>query len=1241
MAKEDPATPDKKAPDAPPPPPTPKAPAASDGQPAPIPPFLKTVWKLHPYILLAVSLVLAAVAYSLIPAKEEIQRIPLSHYFDGSLETVRRAKNPLAETTADNLWQDIIRAKTDVQYIFENLPYSDELLVDPRLLNPYLLFGECCWLYGRHPQITQNRRATFERAVWAYRRALAWEDKDWSERDQKFYDRQFFPEGEAFDEQVLEARKTLRRQYIEYMTALSALEAGQLNLAEEKLNGILQAARRADNPAPGARAEPQAGSLPPHEFELLPEDLTKLYFHLAQLCEKRGDLAEAERQYRIFLLHARRGGEYFQALLRLGNFSFQAGQKAEKEDPERARRQYFEAADIFSRIVADSPPGDILREAYFTGGRALFNMALTIPVGQETYWDKADALGGALRSRLESFSGGTLPARTGAILPAAARLLGMAGLASPSPLNACTVTAPGVLGELTAKDRLTRLGERARMLRRANAFFTGSQGGVDQKYDGASYVMLARIYLVQGEYEKARNLLRYTRNTLWSPEIADACQFEEAVSYLREGALDRSYVRFVGGVEKNADSLLIPDDIKSWAQFCVNLAQGVAAKEPTPAKQVWHFLSGDLQSVINQTAVSKNFPERFQLPLVKNLNAALCRENFYHPDNFQNLELPASGLELLKKNLPLLTLNDRKWLNRMLFDAAFRSTVMPTVEGVRLPPFPAADKIHESELLNRGMVIDVLTELSRRFATLAREENNPIPADADEPRQRLLAAAPRRCLEQASTLNRYLMDNYAPENSGEILLENAYLLARGAALAGSAPFRDAEQARELLAQSGLAFMAVSRDEHYLQLEEESLHEAGKNFFGAARYGQASEALSAFVRGYNKSDRIGWARNLLGRCYWYLGRYRDAIRVFRENASRHTPDGYESLYYLGAVYFDVRRTEDEKDDKVMVDRVGSPDDLYAPITADGRQESPRTALQVFNEIRRLQKLDPSARPWRWATFALGKVWYEIAERAREAETSAAAAARRRAVPVKWVPYYQTAEKILRESLDRYQLAENADETGTLLAKEPEDYEDIRRQRLESEYFLALTLRELHRDDNEPDETEVRTRLGNMINPAVYPNTMFAGFQDNNLLLRGDSLLGVTSGPVVRPRYLETLRRNAFFMLAQSWKQLGKRLEKSGQQKFNDAHAAYEEALKVYRRARDRLPPQDGPQIIYNIGDTLFDLGRYEDAGRMFLMAVSQVTQMESVEDRPEFTEEIRIWRTLAENRLRDLENLGTK
>lgn len=1203
-----------------------------------IPPALKSLWKIHPYLMLGTAITLAVLAYLLIPQREAEGIKPLTAYYDGIIDALQRAKIPLKESTDSELWTMTIHAKTDCDYIFQNSPYREELETDPRLINPYLLYAESLFHYGKHPLITQNRQATFQQAVWSYTRAAQWESKDWSEHQQKVYDRQFFGAHEPYDENVLQARKKLRLQYIDYMSALAAIEADRLNLAEEKLNKILADLRWEENPTNSSANKLTTGRLPPHEFELLPEDLTNLYFYLAKLCEKRGDTLEAERYYRIFLLHARRGEEYFATLLRLGYFSFNAGKAEEKSDPEKARRLFYEASTVFSRIVADSPPGDILREAYFTGGRALFNMALTIPITETTYWDKTAKLGSAMTEILENFSGNEIPARTQYALPAVARMISAIGLSTPEPFSASSKMGGGSLLALTVKNRLTSLGERARLLRRAYTFFTGSQGGVEQKYDGPSYIMLARIYLAQSEYAKARNLLKYTLETLWTAEIADACLFTEADSFLQEGEIDRAFTRFIGGVEKLTSSLLIDDDVKSWTQLCVELSNGAASLEPIPAKQVWTFINSELQSVSEKTAISKVFPERFMSPLIKNLNFALKQENFYSPTNFAKVDLPATALRLLQQNLVLLTAENREWVNRMLLDAAFRSTILPSTDGAIIQPFPAEGKLHQSELLTAEMIREVLTEMSRRYVQMATEERQPVNLADEEPVQRLKAAAPRRYLQQASAINSYLLENYRPSNAGELLLENAYLLARGAQLAAEIPFRNIDRARELLAQSGLAFMEVSRDEHYLNLEEEALLEAGKNFYAAGRYGQASEALAEFVHNYSKSDRIGWASNLLGRCYWYLGRYSDGIRVFRDNSVRRTPDGYESLYYLGAVYLDVGNTEDELDNKVKIDRLGKTNDLYAPITLDGRLETPKTALQVFNEIRRLPGIEPSSRPWRWATFALGRTWYEIAERERNGEIAAALRGNRRATPIKWIPHFNTAEKYLRESLDRYRLAENETMVGTQKSKEPEDFEDIRRLRLESEYFLALTLREINREHPDSDtEYEIRKLFDNVISPVLYPNAMFAPYLDQYVLPQGNSL-GITDGPIVRPRYLDSLRRNAFFMLAQTWRQLGKELEKKAGRVTPETQQAFEEALKIYRRARDRLPPNDSPQILYNIGDTLYDLGRTEDAGRMFLMVASQVAQMESVEKRREFTDEIRIWKTLSENRLRDLENL---
>ncbi|GHV19105.1 hypothetical protein AGMMS49959_02990 [Planctomycetales bacterium] len=1192
---------------------------------------LTKLWKYHPAVLSAVAAALALTAYAFLPTREDPTLKTLAFYVDESvLPALRLAENPLRAADNEQVWQDVIRARSDVDYIFGNSPYREQLETDPALVNPYLLYAETYFLYGNQPHTAQDRAATFARAVWAYQRAIAWENREWNEREQKIYDHQFFAPDEEYDEQTLRARQALRREYLNYKLARAALETGELNLAEARLNEIL----------PNAAAAP----LPPRDFEMLPEDRVNLRFYLAQVGEKRGDLEAAERNYRIFLLNARRSAEYFRALTQLGNFSFRAAERVVKTDPEAARRLFYDAGTIFSRVIADSPPGDILRAAYFVGGQALYNMALTIPVGETTYWDKTAAAGTALATALEDFSGSPLPPRALVLPAAAARLLGAAGLTALDPLNLYALGGGGSLAALSTKHRLTRHGERQRLLQRAADFFIGSQGGTEKLYDGAASVMLARIAMARGDFADGRKMLARTTRNFASPVIDEVCKFDEAVSYLREGELDRAFVRFAGGPEKTDSSLLIPDDIKSYPQFCVDLLDGLSLPPPQAAMQIWSLLPVELQGVARATSISKIFPERYVQILIKHLNAALGRENFYNPENFGKLELPAAARRLLAGDPTLLTLRDREWLNRMCFDAACRGTVLPTGENGVLPPFTAAAALPKTELLTAEMVRGAVRELADAYLQIADTPLAPAPPDEDEASLRLRAAVPRRALMRICQLNDYLLKNYPdPATTSATLYANARLLERGTSLAAAAPFRDFARARELLNKSGATFMEVRAvgllDD--AEIGSEALRAAGRNYFAAGNYGQASEALAAFTRVGAKSDQIGWASNLLGRCYWYLGRYLDAIRVYRENALRRTPDGYESLYYLGAVYFDVRTTRDDHDDKLMVDRLGDPAVPYPAVNIDGRMETPQTALQVFNEIRRQSGLEPTSRPWRWATFGLGKVWYEIAERTRRTEEDAARAENRRVSAAQYLSYYANAEKILREGLDRYRLASdpsNPGDFGIRRDREPEDYDDARRQRLENEYYLALTLREINAERLDGDETEMRKLFDDILDGTLYPPPVFSPPGNGALLLQGDALLGVTGGPMVRPRYLETLRRNAFFLLAQSYRQLAKKFGRTTTDQLTRANQALEEALAVYRRARDVLPPADSPQIYYHIGDTLFDLQQYENAGRMFLLVVNQVDQMSTVEKSPDVLAEIRLWRELAQNRLLDMENL---
>lgn len=1216
--------------------------AEGGAQSAPGRDWLQLIWTYHPLALLALALVIAGVAYSILPAQVKEEPKPLSYFYDSSLTALRKVKNPLIDAGEEDVQHDVQEAKSGLDFVFRQQEYRRKLEQDPTLINPYLLFGESLYIYGNHPGITQERAKTFQQAYWAFSEALKWEDKRWSERDQRLYDQQFFRAGEPFDERTLAARKLLRRQYEQYMCALAALKAEQFTIAAEYMDKLLQDFRTENL---GAQADdPLRQLLPtlaPHEFEILPEDRIMLYFHLGQLSEKRGDQKEAERYYQIFLLHAKRSREFFIAMMRLGSFYFDEAGRNEAADPQKARRLYQEAADIFTRVVAASPPGDLLREAYFTGGRAFLNIARLMPAGEMTIWNSADGIGQRLEERLSAFSrGNALPERTRAVVPALGRLLTQAGLAAPLPPTGLAGVLPGQALSLAMRPRMTPRSERAAMLRRAKAFFTGSQGGEEQRYDGASYVMLSRAYMAEGDYEKARGLLRSTSYKAWGRAVELACQYDIAVSYQLQGLLDRALVRFIGGVEKQQPSLLVEYDVKSWTTLCRSIFNGSREEKPGPGKRIWGMLPDNVQQIIRDASITDRLPERFQPVVVRSLNNLISREDFYDPKSFAKVDLPRAGQILLQSDITLLPLQDRQWLNRMLLDRSLRESLIDTESGEDIRPFPSAAEIEALQspvLLNPGMITQTLGELARSYTDLAaRQETQAQAAFADKAERseedlRLLAAAPRRSLLQATQVNQFLIADYQPANRGEVMFENAGLLKRRSYLAAMPPFRDIAQAQDLIAQAAEAYIKIGFSGEYPALEAGALQEAGANFYAAGKYGRSAEALARYAAIYHKLGEIGWARNLLGRCYWLQGRYRDAITVYRENSVRSSPDGRDSMYYLGAVFLDARELPGATG---TIELLGDPKAPYAREDAVG-QFVPQTALQVFNEIRRNPNVEPPSRPWRWATFALGKTWYEIARRTQAGEVARAEAAGEQPAPIVWLPHYETAIAVLREALERYRLKYSPEDTiGISLQREPEDYYDVMRQRMETEYFLAMALRVLAKENPDRGEEEMRQRLTDVIDLDLYPKSM-ADTDSTRLLLGNRSVLGITFGPLVRPRYLDELRYNAFFFLAQSWKDLGNRL--AAQNKQQAAAEAREKALQVYRTARDRLGLIDGPRILYNMGELMVSLNRPDEARRIFLMVTSQVNQLEGSGQPQDILDDLRIWRTLAQDRIKDLDN----
>ncbi len=1207
--------------------------------------ILPLLWKLHPFLFLGLALMLSVFAYNLIPKKAKEKPKTLIFYYDRSVAALNEASNPLLDNSENHIQESIQKAKTDFEYVFTHTSYRDQMNRAPELTNPFMLYGVSLFLYGTNDRITQNKTNTFQQAVWAFAQAIEWETKHWDERQQKIYDTQYFNDNEPFDEKVLAARKLLRNQYLRYMLARSAIYAGQYYLAESELDSLIKDFQSESFAA--NEIWKTVESLPPHKYELLPEDRTLLYFFLAELNEKRNETQNAEKNYRIYLLHAKRSEEYFQALMRLGDIYFsKAKVEDDKNNIEDARRLYSEAADIFSKVVAASPPSDILRRAYFTGGRAYYNMALTIPTSENSIWNISEKFSDELKYLLQDFSNGNmLPPQTLYTPLALGRTISQNAISSATPITFFTEHALGGALTLLSKERLTPESEKRSLLWKATMYFNGSQGGRLQEYDGPANIMLARIHMINGNYADARKLLVHTRTYFWSPEIEVASKLGIAISYLMEGDLDRAYVRFIGGPEKIESSLLTVNDIKSWEGICEKIYKETLEDTPNPGKRIWGLLPKNMQDIISTVATTGKFAERYKPIFIRRMNEILSSEEFYDKKFFSDIEPTSTTYALLDENITLLTLQNRQWLNRMLLDASYRTYILPTDPGTIIDPFPSSKDFapfENSVLLTKNRVIQSLLTLSEEYtkqanSTLDELRNINYSPDANE--IRILASIPRRDLEHATKINEFLIKEYTPEYIGDIMMENAAIYRQRAQLAGAEPFRNMELAKELTATTADKYILIGKSGDYLSLEQKALIEAGRNYYAASKYGKASEALSIFVANYPSSDQIGWASNLLGRCYWYLKRFDDALRVYRDNSNRRTPDGRNSLYYLGAVYLDA---ETIIKDNTIVNVIGNPDEPYAKENSDGNI-FPDTALQVFNEVRRKEGISPTSRPWRWATFGLGKVWFDIAEKARDAELNKADTENREPHPIEWKGLYQNAADILREGLERYKLKySESDPVGISLNEEPEDYYDVMRERMQNEYYLALALRILAQDDVNSNEDEVRLRLEDVTSQELYPNTMFE-LEADKLLLSNRSVLGVNAGPIVNARYLEEIRRNSFFLLAESWSSLGRKYDQSTPPQRSQAIDAYEKALQVYRRSRDRLSIYDGPRILYNMGETMIRLGRPEDAKRMFLMVITQTDQItessannvsQQIRDEVNNTQ---MWKSLAESRLRDLQN----
>ncbi len=1214
----------------------------------------------HPLFFLGLSLVMLTVSWLLLPKAVKAEPPKLVDMYSSGYEALMAARDPLVPLPEKELILTVQQAAGDFDFIFRHPEFSTEVTEKLDWINPYLLYAESQRLYAERIPIERER--VFEEASANYVRALYWEEKKRDEHDEKRFRMQYAPNkidtptaevDEPPPEAVLRERQLRRRRYIRYQRAVTAVQAGRYHTAYDEFNDLqaqfqqekLVRHREEIRPAGGWRKS-TGPDLEPWPFELAEEDRIRIHYHLGTIYDRQGEVERAEREYRVFLLHAERGRERFLALMRLGGLYFargktmlrnaSVGSARDETQLAGARRMFSAAADRYREVVEASAPETMLRRAYFDGGRAYLALAETMVVGRPTVWDITRRRADAVQQTLETFSNGRqLPERTQHALRALGRLWLRGGFAVPDPLSLSGQGALGLATTLGVQPRKTQVAERNALLTQARDFFEGAGASATEEYKGAARVMIARSLRVEGRLDQARKLFVHTRKRYFTREVELACLLGVTETYLDELQLERARVRYLGGVERQGSALLTPEDIKSWTGLCKQIHEESQAEAPSPGKHVWTLLPRQTRQIVREVSVTTRIASRYKPILLNRLNELLGRENLYNAKAFKDSILPEAALVLLQREPALLYERERQWLNRMLLDTALPQQILEASKGTEIAPFPPASRLTTLEsdlLLSEDRIVRDLTRLSRAYVARANDMQESRGGELAREELRASLALERRALEDATDVNEYLLDNYAPGRA-DVLMQTADLFVRQARLAAAHPFLEYERARRLIARAGRTYEEAGKVGIDQVRGEEALMDAGESFFAAGQYGRVIQAFNMYLDRYGTSDRVGRASNLLGRAHVNLGQLQEAINVFRDNAYRGSPDGQKSLYYLGATYLLVGERVDKEGN--AVDRLGDPDVPYPEVDEFGVQQV-NTALQAFNEVRRIPELTPESRPWRWATFALGITWYRIAERAHRRELRSARAEDREPVSQAWLGYFEKAEAVLRESLERYRLKRSpADKLGLARSDSPQDYDEIHRLRLISEYYLARTLRERATFAGAEYDAEARGHLQHVIDTERYPDTMFEPREGLPLEI-GRTVLGVTDGPRVQPAQLKLLRRNAFFLLAESWYDEGVRRENESPEAKTRAPQAFEKGLAVLRQARDQLQPRDAPQVLYLMAECLAKLNRRDEAVRFYRLAINAQRTLKDTEVDAEDPVGPKYWREMAEQRLRDLE-----
>lgn len=1134
--------------------------------------------------LFAFSLLYALVTVLMAPGSDRQRAKPAIEYYRPAARALDEARFPRRGLDSASRERRLTVARVNLQRLVYHYGANLDALTFPHT-NPYLMLAETNRLLIETALVEQRRQALLRQAYEAYEMAEVlesrWDDEteappEWRE--------QYTVLGRNLPGRPteVEVRQRRRADYIRYQKAVLNVEMGRLSLAQRELEDLRRSfvreeVERLRAEKEGVVADGAQMDYPPADFELLPADKTTLHYHLARTYDQREEEDRAQREYRIFLLEAPRSRELFAAKGRLAEIAHARGKALETEarfylgrDREEilqeAAVQYRGAAELYGEIVDQSAPEEFLRYAYFHGGLSYLELAETVSVGRATTWDVLRREGEALEAGVEALAGHSLPPEGRRIPEVVGRFLAEDALQAPSLLGTPSRLLLGGALLLATQDRETERDRRDALVGRARQFFEAAGTGEGGRYLAPSRVLIGRTLLLEGRLQEARRIFRHAMETYPFAAIRAGGLWGLAHSYLQEGRLDDAW-QALSQLPSREDlpetALVTPDQIEQDGMALVRSYRRRAEGLRIPEDWVGSSAAGPMQ----WAEATRRAKEKRRLLERAAEVYRVVMERFALPDSelLPGLASLYAAQAALIDAPPFGSPEDRAEARQLRLLAA--DTYLRVAEGNPTAKGDEDTLLRSGVLFLRAMAHERAIEALERF--IERHERSE---RANEVRNLLGQAYHRLGMfgRAERVFRRNAMDTANPEGIkslfylGQTYLDwglsepdrkhlggptspllqrldegarqEDYLLTQNDVLDWSAFIRELRAQEQRTADSPAQRLYLLLDEDLTGALHGSLPGQAEDRGLAA---QLLKALNSLLRQPTFYDETAWREVALSE---------PTVELLRR--------GRESLPPI----------ETTRLNRLLLC------DAFPRVFDRGRAAKvelalPRTAREVFEQMRRMPNVGPESRPWRWSTFALGETLYEIARyRPAPAGDEADGPAPETAVPMAPSPelrldYFRRAKTVLNEALARYVLYdEKRHPFGIRRDEAPEDYIDVQRLRFRASYVLALTHREL------AQPAEAQRLLARLIDEDRYGPEVFQK--------------GLEPLPA-----LQRMRRNAYLYLGMSLYQT----------------EDYEEAYAVFEQAHDRLKTSEGPYILYMMGECLYAQGRKHDARSKYIQA----------------------------------------